>query len=133
MKKHFITVALGFALLANNAFASFPVVKKEATKQETSVSTKADASIQANAEEITSSNETISEVSSINDAKTVTKTTGDNEMLILLALWFFLGGLAAHRWYKGKPAGYNILFILTAGGCGIWAIIDLINIITGKF
>jgi len=57
----------------------------------------------------------------------------DTEMLILVLLWFFLGGLAAHRWYAGKPAGWNILFILTAGGCGIWAIIDLINILTGNF
>lgn len=58
---------------------------------------------------------------------------GDNEMLITLLLWFFLGGLAAHRWYKGKPAGWNILYIITLGGCGVWAIVDLINIITGKF
>lgn len=57
----------------------------------------------------------------------------DQETIITLVLWFFLGGLAAHRWYKGKPAGWNILFILTAGGCGIWAIIDLINILTGDF
>lgn len=57
----------------------------------------------------------------------------DTELIITLLLWFFLGGLAAHRWYKGKPTGWNILFILTAGGCGIWAIVDLINILTGKF
>ena len=57
----------------------------------------------------------------------------DEEQLITLALWFFLGGLAAHRWYAGKSAGSNILFILTAGGCGIWAIVDLINILTGDF
>jgi hypothetical protein len=50
-----------------------------------------------------------------------------------LLLLLFLGGLAAHRWYKGKPAGWNILFILTAGGCGIWALVDLVNILTKKF
>lgn len=55
------------------------------------------------------------------------------EMWITLALWWFLGIFAAHRWYRGKPAGWNILFILTLGGCGIWAIVDLINILTGKF
>lgn len=52
---------------------------------------------------------------------------------ITLALWFFLGGLAAHRWYKKKPVGWNILFILTAGGCGVWAIIDLIHILQQDF
>lgn len=55
------------------------------------------------------------------------------EKWILLLLWFFLGGLAAHRWYKKKPAINNILFIITAGGCGIWAIIDLVNILTDNF
>lgn len=57
----------------------------------------------------------------------------DQELLILLVLWFFLGFLAGHRWYAGKPVGWNILFILTAGGCGIWAIVDLVNIIKGDF
>lgn len=57
----------------------------------------------------------------------------EKEMLILVLLWFFLGALAAHRWYAKKPVGWNILFILTAGGCGIWAIVDLVNILTGKF
>lgn len=57
----------------------------------------------------------------------------DRELLILVLLWFFLGGFAAHRWYAGKPAGWNILFILTGGGCGIWALVDLINIIKGNF
>ncbi|HBF20672.1 MAG: hypothetical protein CMI36_10450 [Owenweeksia sp.] len=52
---------------------------------------------------------------------------------ITLALWFFLGGLAAHRWYKKKPVGWNILFILTAGGCGIWAIVDLVHILQQDF
>lgn len=52
---------------------------------------------------------------------------------IALALWFFLGGFAAHRWYAGKPTGWNILYILTFGGLGIWAIVDLINILIDKF
>jgi hypothetical protein len=51
----------------------------------------------------------------------------------LFLLWFFLGGFAAHRWYAKKPIGWNILFILTAGGCGVWAIFDLVNIIKGDF
>lgn len=59
--------------------------------------------------------------------------SGDKELIILLLLWFFLGFVAGHRWYAGKPVGWNILFILTAGGCGVWAIVDLVNIITGNF
>lgn len=52
---------------------------------------------------------------------------------ILLLLWFVLGYFAAHRWYAGRPVGWNILYILTAGGCGIWALVDLINILRRDF
>lgn len=58
---------------------------------------------------------------------------GGNDKMILILLWVFLGFFAAHRWYAGKPLGWNILFILTGGGCGVWAIIDLINILMDKF
>lgn len=48
-------------------------------------------------------------------------------------LWLFLGFLAGHRWYFGSPTGWNILFILTLGGAGIWWIIDGIDIIKGTY
>lgn len=67
------------------------------------------------------------------NAKTTLPESKEDDMLILLILWFFLWPIAAHRWYKQKPLGYNILFILTFGGCGIWAIVDLVNIIQEKF
>lgn len=66
-------------------------------------------------------------------ADETTATNSLDEKWILLLLWFFLGGLAAHRWYAKKPVIWNILFIITLGGCGIWAIIDLINILTDNF
>ncbi|MCF8253018.1 MAG: TM2 domain-containing protein [Bacteroidia bacterium] len=56
-----------------------------------------------------------------------------DEKLILVLLCVFLGGVAAHRWYAKKPIGWNILFILTGGGCGIWWLIDLIHILTDEF
>lgn len=52
------------------------------------------------------------------------------DMWVAVAFWFFLGAFAAHRWYLGSPIGWNILFIITLGGLGIWAIVDLINILT---
>jgi hypothetical protein len=52
---------------------------------------------------------------------------------VALLLWFFLCGFAAHRWYLGSPVGWNILYIVTLGGLFVWAVIDLIDIITGDW
>ena len=60
-------------------------------------------------------------------------TDGDKSLVVGILLWFFLGWAAGHRWYYGKPVLWNIVFILTAGGLGIWWIIDLINMLTGNF
>ncbi len=49
---------------------------------------------------------------------------------ILICL--FLGGLGVHRFWVGK-IGTGVLQLLTLGGLGVWALIDLIMIITGKF
>ena len=57
---------------------------------------------------------------------------GDKSFVTALVLLLLLGGLGAHRFYVGKP-GTAILFILTLGGFGIWALIDLITILTGSF
>lgn len=49
---------------------------------------------------------------------------------LLLAL--FLGGLGVHRFFVGK-VGTGILQLLTLGGLGIWALIDIIMIAVGSF
>jgi TM2 domain-containing membrane protein YozV len=44
----------------------------------------------------------------------------------------FLGPLGAHRFHVGKM-GTGILHLITAGGFGIWTLIDFVMIVTGKF
>ena len=56
----------------------------------------------------------------------------DKKMVVAALLCFFIGFLGVHRFYVGK-VGTGILMIFTFGGVGIWALVDLIMIITGSF
>ena len=55
---------------------------------------------------------------------------GGKSQLVALLLALFLGILGIHRFYLGYTT-LGIIQLLTLGGLGIWAFIDLILIITG--
>ncbi|HBY69764.1 MAG: S-adenosyl-L-homocysteine hydrolase [Flavobacteriaceae bacterium] len=111
MKFKLLLLLFALLLAAPTSFASFPV-------QRTTVSET--ATNQVNSDEET----TLFSPAALAGAKS---------QGVALLLWFFLGGLAAHRWYLGSPWYWNVLFIITLGGLFIWAIIDLIDIITGNY
>ena len=56
----------------------------------------------------------------------------DRRILPAFLLCFLLGVFGAHRFYAGKP-GTAVLQLLTLGGLGIWALVDLVLIVTGSF
>ncbi len=49
-----------------------------------------------------------------------------------LILAILLGGLGVDRFYVGKM-GTGVLKLLTGGGFGIWWLVDIILIATGKY
>ena len=64
----------------------------------------------------------------------------DRSMLVTVLLWFFLGSIGAHRFYLGDIT-CGIIMLLCLLFCwlivpgiilGVWLIVDIILIVTGK-
>jgi hypothetical protein len=56
----------------------------------------------------------------------------DKSRLAAALLCWFVGVLGVHRFYVGK-IGTGVAMLLTCGGLGVWALIDLIVILLGSF
>lgn len=111
MKLKLLLTAFLFTVAFSNSYASFPV--ERTVKTATTID----------------GNNDVEEITYASPAA----AAGQKSQGIALLLWFFLGGLAAHRWYLGSPWYWNVLFIITLGGLLIWAIVDLIDILTGNY
>lgn len=61
-----------------------------------------------------------------------TDTVSDKSAVTALLLCIFLGALGIHRFYVGKVKT-GVLMLLTAGGLGIWTLVDLIQIACCNF
>jgi TM2 domain-containing membrane protein YozV len=66
----------------------------------------------------------------MNNVEDAAPVSGSKSQVVALILAILLGGLGIHRFYLGYTT-IGIIQLLTLGGCGIWALIDLIMIITG--
>jgi hypothetical protein len=110
MKKSLTIYTLLFALFAFsfNTRASFPVKKKTETIEV------------INGDKIEKS-----EVTTFSSLA----SSGKSQVTALI-LAILIGGLGIHRFYLGYT-WQGVVQLLTFGGLGIWALIDLIRIITG--
>jgi uncharacterized protein (TIGR02145 family) len=59
------------------------------------------------------------------------RESGKNGMLLLFLAWFS-GNFGADRFYNGKIE-LAIIKLCTLGGCGIWALIDFVMLVLGKY
>jgi hypothetical protein len=132
--KKLVSGLLVCAILASNvAQASFPVKSNDSQSTETvSSQVNEDMSMLSNDKEVKKTSKFKQRIIDKLEKKNI--QGGSNEQLILLLLWLFLAWpFAAHRWYAQKPIGWNILFILTFGGLGIWALVDGVKILMDTF
>ena len=118
------------ASIVNTAVASNNILAKNevaTVKNATQTSTQA-----VKSSTVVSKKASVNAISKTN-TKAVKKNADPGEgksQLIALILCIFVGVLGIHRFYLGYTME-GVLQLLTGGGCGVWALIDLIRIITG--
>lgn len=124
MKTKFFILLIALISVSNLGIASFPVEKAKP------VVTSVVAEQQTNVSAVTAQDVQTKEQVEAADDYTSPAAGSSKSQLIALLLVIFVGGLGIHRFYLGYT-WQGVVQLLTLGGCGIWALIDLIRIITG--
>ncbi|HKK87489.1 MAG TPA: TM2 domain-containing protein [Saprospiraceae bacterium] len=128
MKTRLLLILSVLVLACSMSYASFPVDKTDKAEQ---VVNQENLTVYQASDLQMESKESISELSTMaNDASEQDGESKGKSQLIALILVALLGGLGIHRFYLGYT-WQGVVQLLTAGGCGVWAIIDLIRIVTG--
>lgn len=126
-----LVIALAIvSIVVPASWAAFPVEKDktENTKTTTGAAPVSTSSKNSAAREVTSRKAI--EKAEKNSLLNKLKRAGGKSQLIALLLVILVGALGIHRFYLGYT-WQGVVQLLTLGGCGIWALIDLIRIITG--
>ncbi len=128
-----LIVAGIFCFYLQNANAAFPVASSKAENTAVVAKNTTLNTLTTEKEALAKTSVTKQEAKKVaKEAKKALKAKdgGGKSQVIALILAIIIGGLGIHRFYLGYT-WQGVVQLLTAGGCGIWALIDIIRIITG--
>lgn len=125
----FYTIGSMSVLNSSNSFAAFPITQTTTTVAAQDQVAIEEAVAQTTTTTATAATKVKAEKKQNFFSKMKSKLGGKSQVVALI-LVLLVGGLGIHRFYLGYT-WQGIVQLLTAGGCGIWWLIDLIRIITG--
>lgn len=118
-----ILLAATLSLGSVSSYGALPIVKHNIEAAKAATNNELTAPAQAQQADET----TTKEVAPVAPAA----AGNDKNQIVAILLCLFLGGLGIHRFYLGYT-WQGVVQLLTAGGLGIWAFIDLIRICVGS-
>ena len=111
MKIKLLLSAIAIFMTMTAAYASFPVKRAS----------------------VTTENTITTDINQDNVLEAIPAASSGKDKWVAAALWFVLGGFAAHRWYLGSPWYWNVLYIITFGFLIVGHIIDIVQILTDSY